>query len=56
MLAMERSPIKDIEIKFLLENALTDNVNDKEIYRKGIDRSYYYEGCYVYKTRELQTS
>lgn len=51
--AMERSPIKDIEMKFLLKNALTDNVNDREIYMKGIDHSYYYEGYYVYKTREL---
>ena len=53
LLAMECSPIKDIEIKFLLKNALTDNVNDREIYMQGIDHSYYYEGYYVYKTREL---
>ena len=53
LLAMERSPIKDIEIKFLLKNALTDNVNDREIYMKCIDYSYYYEGYYVYKTEEL---
>ena len=53
LLAMERSPIKDIEIKFLLKNALTDNVNDRGIYMKGIDYSYYYEGYYVYKTEEL---
>ena len=53
LLAMERSPIKDIEIKFLLKNALTDNVKDREIYMEGIDHSYYYEGYYVYKTREL---
>ena len=53
LLAMERSPIKDIEIKFLLKNSLTDNVNDREIYMKGIDNSYYYEGYYVYKTQEL---
>ena len=53
LLAMERSPVKDIEIKFLLKNALTDNVNDREIYMKGIDHSYYYEGYYVYKTEEL---
>ena len=53
LLAMEHSPIKDIEIKFLLKNALTDNVNDREIYMKGIDHSYYYEGYYVYKTEEL---
>ena len=43
----------NIEIKFLLKNALTDNVNDREIYMKGIDHSYYYEGYYVYKTEEL---
>ena len=53
LLAMERSPSKDIEIKFLLKNSLTDNVNDREIYMKGIDHSYYYEGYYVYKTQEL---
>ena len=48
-----RSPIKDIEIKFLLKNALTDNVNDREIYMKGIDHSYYYEGYYVFKMENL---
>ena len=53
LLAMERSPVKDIEIKFLLKNALIDNVNDRGIYMKGIDYSYYYEGYYVYKTEEL---
>lgn len=53
LLAMERSPIKDIEIKFLLKNALTDNVDDREIYMKGIDHSYYYEGYYVFKTEDL---
>lgn len=53
LLGMERSPVKDIEIKFLLKNALTDNVNDRGIYMKGIDYSYYYEGYYVYKTEEL---
>ena len=53
LLAMERSPIKDIEIKFLLKNALTDNVNDREIYMKGIDHSYYYEGYYVFKMENL---
>ena len=53
LLAMERSPIKDIEIKFLLKNALTDDVNNREIYMKGIDHSYYYEGYYVFKTEEL---
>lgn len=53
LLAMERSPIKDIEIKFLLQNALTDNINDREIYMKGIDHSYYYEGYYVFRTEDL---
>lgn len=53
LLAMERSPVKDIEIKFLLKNALTNNVNDREIYMKGIDHSYYYEGYYVFKMENL---
>lgn len=53
LLAMERSPIKDIEIKHILKQALTDKVNDREIYMKGIDHSYYYEGYSVYKTKEL---
>ena len=53
LLAMERSPIKDIEIKFLLKNALTDHVNDREIYMKSIDHSYYYEGYYVFKMENL---
>ena len=53
LLAMERSPIKDIEIKYLLKQALTDKINDREIYMKGIDTSYYYEGYTVYKTEEL---
>ena len=51
--AMERSPIKDIEIKYLLRQALTDKINDREVYMKGIDHSYYYEGYSVYKTQEL---
>ena len=54
LLAMERSPIKDIEIKFLLKNALTSHVNDRETYMKGIDHSYYYEGYYVFAAEELQ--
>ena len=54
LLAMERSPIKDMEIKFLLKNVLTDHIHDFEIYRKGIDQSYYYEGYYVFKTEELR--
>lgn len=53
LLAMERSPIKDIEIKYLLRNALTDKVNDREIYMKGIDASYHYEGYSVYRASEL---
>lgn len=44
LLAMERSPIRDIEIKHLLKNALTDDINSREVYMKGIDHSYYYEG------------
>lgn len=54
LLAMERSPIKDIEIKHILKNALTDKVNDREVYMKGIDHSYYYEGYTTFKTEELQ--
>lgn len=53
LLAMERSPIKDIEIKYLLKQALTDKVKDRELYIKGIDHSYYYEGYAVYKAEEL---
>ena len=53
LLAMERSPIKDIEIKFLLKNALTDMIDDRTVYMKGIDASYYYEGYNVFKTDEL---
>ncbi len=53
LLAMERSPIKDIEIKHILKNALTDKINDREIYMKGIDNSYLYEGYTSFKTEEL---
>lgn len=53
LLAMERSPIKDIEIKYLLKNALTSDVNSREIYMKGIDHSYYYEGYTTFKTEDL---
>lgn len=53
LLAMERSPIKDIEIKHLLKNALTDEINSREIYMKGIDHSYYYEGYTIFKAEEL---
>ncbi|MEG2626276.1 MAG: cell filamentation protein Fic, partial [Christensenella sp.] len=52
-LAMERSPIKDIEIKLLLQKALTENISDREVYMKGIDASYHYEGYAVYKADEL---
>lgn len=53
LLAMERSPVKDIEIKYILNKALTDKVNSREVYMKGIDHSYYYEGYIVYKAEEL---
>lgn len=53
LLAMERSPIKDTEIKVLLKEALTDKINDRAIYMKGIDASYYYEGYYTYTIEEI---
>ena len=53
LLAMERSPIKDIEIKHLLREALTDEIDSREVYMKGIDHSYYYEGYATYKIEEL---
>ena len=53
LLAMERSPIRDIEIKYILKNALTDEINSREVYMKGIDHSYYYEGYVTFKTEEL---
>lgn len=53
LLAMERSPIKDVEIKVLLKAALTDKTDDREVYMKGIDASYYYEGYNVYKTENI---
>lgn len=53
LLAMGRSTIKDIEIKYLLKAALTDKIDDPEVYMKGIDHSYYYEGYNTYKTDEL---
>ena len=53
LLAMERSPIKDVEIKVLLKAALTDDVNSREVFMKGIDHSYYYEGYTTFKTEEL---
>lgn len=53
LLAMERSPVKDTEIKLLLQNALTDKVNDRLVFMKGIDTSYQYEGYYTYKLEDL---
>ncbi len=53
LLAMERSPVRDIEIKHVLSQALTDEIDNREIYMKGIDCSYYYEGYTTYKTEEL---
>ena len=53
LLAMERSPVKDVEIKALLRAALTEKVNDREVYMKGIDASYHYEGYHVFKTESL---
>ena len=53
LLAMERSPIKDVEIKVLLKAALTDDVNSREVFMKGIDHSYYYEGYTTFKAEEL---
>ena len=50
---MERSPVRDIEIKYILKQALTEQIHDREIYMKGIDASYQYEGYYVYKTADL---
>ena len=54
LLAMERSPIRDIEIKYVLKNALTNKINDREVYMKGIDTSYYYEGYTTFKTEDLK--
>lgn len=53
LLAMERSPIKDVEIKVLLKAALTDDITSREVFMKGIDHSYYYEGYTTFKTNEL---
>ena len=55
LLAMERSPIKNTEIKLLLERALTDKIDDREVYMKGIDASYNYEGYNLYKTEDLES-
>lgn len=53
---MERSPIKDVEIKTLLRTALTDKIDDSEVYMKGIDASYHYEGYNVFKTEDLDNA
>ena len=53
LLAMERSPIKDVEIKVLLKGALTDDTNSREVFMKGIDHSYYYEGYNTYSIKDL---
>ena len=53
LLAMERSPIKDIDIKHILKAALTDDIHSREVYMKGIDHSYYYEGYTTFKTEDL---
>ncbi len=54
LLAMERSPIRDIEIKHVLGNALTNDIADRQIYMKGVDISYYFEGYNIFKADELQ--
>ena len=54
LLAMERSPVKDVEIKILLQGALTDRINDREVYMKGVDASYQYEGYDIYKTADIK--
>ena len=56
LLAMERSPIKNLEIKYLLKNALTDKIDDREVYMKGIDTSYSYEGYNLFSVEELKNS
>lgn len=56
LLAMERSPIKNTEIKILLNNALTDKIDDREVYMKGIDSSYNYEGYHLFRTSELNSN
>ncbi len=54
LMAMERSPVKDVEIKVLLKGALTDQIDDSTLYMKGVDASYYYEGYTLYKTEEIE--
>ena len=54
LLAMERSPVRDVEIKYLLKNALTDKVSDRQVFMKGVDHSYEYEGYFAYKAEDLK--
>ena len=54
LFAMERSPVRDTEIKVLLKRALTDKIDDRDVYMKGIDVSYHYEGYNVYRIRKLK--
>lgn len=56
LLAMERSPIKDLEIRLLLQNALTDQINDRQVFMKGIDISYQYEGYNTYSLKDLDNN
>ncbi len=53
LMAVERSPVKDLEIKVLLHKALTEQINDRQVYMKGIDASYHYEGYQIFRTEEL---
>ena len=53
LMAMERSPVKDLEIKVLLHKALTEQINDRQVYMKGIDASYHYDGYQIFRTEEL---
>ena len=53
LMAMERSPVKDLEIKVLLHKALTEQISDRQVYMKGIDASYHYEGYQIFRTEEL---
>ena len=53
LLAMERSPIRDTEIKYVLKQALTKDIHNRNLYMKGVDHSYYYEGYSLYKSEEL---
>lgn len=53
LMAMERSPVKDLEIKALLHKVLTEQINDRQVYMKGIDASYHYEGYQIFRTEEL---